>query len=241
MTWDDICSKINSTYGRDYSGHKYKYDFFLEALKYVGVRPVDYLEIGSFEGVSLVVVGSILRAQDRLGHLVSIDPYFSDGYMLYAPPVGQPQRKYMSTPETMRGALNLYQQFELKVDLMHCTSTDGFRDLLCRGQLFDVIFVDGNHDGLWPFCDAAMALQLLRKNGLLCVDDTQWPDVAPVAAVLERYLRPVHRTGNQIAFSFDEITNARAKGTHIPGKISVVIGSLKRSPLAGIARRIVRR
>ena len=38
-------------------------------------RGVDYLEIGSERGHSMTMVGTLLRAQGRLGQLVSVDPY----------------------------------------------------------------------------------------------------------------------------------------------------------------------
>jgi hypothetical protein len=37
---------------------------------------VDYLEIGSCQGVSMGVIGSVLRSPGALGKLTSIDPYF---------------------------------------------------------------------------------------------------------------------------------------------------------------------
>ena len=41
---------------------------------------IDYLEIGSAQGLSMSLIGFHLKQLDRLGTLVSIDPYLRNGY-----------------------------------------------------------------------------------------------------------------------------------------------------------------
>lgn len=198
--WPEICDLISRVYGKDYRGHAYKYEFFAHALRHFSHSgKVDFLEIGSFEGVSLVTVASILRNQTKLGRICSVDPYYPHGY-LETPPSQATSHK-MSTSETMRRTFDLYRAFGLKVEHLRLTSQQALLKLANSGAHFDLIFVDGIHEGLWPFIDAAYSLSLLRDGGLLCLDDIEWPDVRPVAEMLERHCDVVTKTATQIALA----------------------------------------
>jgi len=199
--WSDIRDIINDTYKGDFDEQSYKYEFFKNITDFFADRTaVDFLEIGSYQGVSLVIVAHILRSAGKLGRIVSIDPYFPEGY-LETPPLRGTHRMD-STPATMSAALELYRRFDLSVELIQQTSEVGARALLNSGREFDMIFVDGNHERLHPLVDTSLSILLLKERGLLCLDDVRWPDVAPVAELCSRHMTPVFYGRSQIALTF---------------------------------------
>ncbi|HEY4114614.1 MAG TPA: class I SAM-dependent methyltransferase [Rhizomicrobium sp.] len=151
---------------------------------------VDYLEVGSFKGASLLVIASILRALGKLGDIVSIDPYFAEGYE-QTPPFKNDTIVMRSTESTMRSALRLYDAAGLKVALLRDTSANAMVELMKQGRKFDFLYIDGNHEQLHPMVDTSLGLQLLRPGALLMLDDANWPDVKPVARLCRLHLKPV--------------------------------------------------
>lgn len=198
--WESICRTINTTYGRDYQSHKYKYDFFKNIIPFFATTPsVDYLEIGAFEGVSLLTVASLLRSQNKLGDIVAVDPYFPDGY--FESPPGRQTLWKRSTPTTMANAERLFKAAQIRVDIVREVSAVALSQLLHAGRQFDMIFVDGNHETLNPMIDTSLAILLLKQGGLLCLDDINWVDVKPVAAICSAHMTLEFQTDTQIAFS----------------------------------------
>lgn len=197
--WERICKALSDTYGRNYNGHAYKFDFFSKIPAHIGGDgPVNFLEIGSYEGVSLLTVAYILRSAGRLGEIVSVDPYYPDGY--FETPPGQQRLWKNSTSETMEGVLKLYANSNLSVELIRASSNEALPSLLAKGRKFDIIFVDGMHEGLAPLIDISLSLLLLRDNGILCLDDVTWRDVKPLADLCEKHMTLAFRTKTQMAF-----------------------------------------
>ena len=65
--WSDIRDIINDTYKGDFDEQSYKYEFFKNITDFFADRTaVDFLEIGSYQGVSLVIVAHILRSAGKL-------------------------------------------------------------------------------------------------------------------------------------------------------------------------------
>jgi predicted O-methyltransferase YrrM len=58
-----------------------------------------------------------------------------------------------------------------RVTAMKGDSTDQLAELIRRGETFDFIYVDGSHTCLDCYADIIMAWQLLRRGGVLAVDD----------------------------------------------------------------------
>jgi predicted O-methyltransferase YrrM len=58
----------------------YSFQTAIEAVSKTSNR-INYLEIGSALGASLSLIALILRGHNLLGKLVSIDPYFEEGYI----------------------------------------------------------------------------------------------------------------------------------------------------------------
>lgn len=120
-------------------------------------RPVRCLEIGSHEGRSAVWI-----AQHLLSHpeatLTCIDTW----------PDADAERRFdANIAETGRGT----QVRKLKVD--------SWPGLLTQSTGFDIIYIDGSHEGRDVLTDAILAFRLLRSGGLLIFDD--YENVPPSA------------------------------------------------------------
>ena len=153
-------------------------------------RPVDYLEIGSFMGVSTVVFATALRRRGALGRIVCLDPYFDNGYVETLPWLGEPVVKD-STPHVMAKASQLYASCGFDVYMNRQESRTGLQAIISGGKKFGLVFIDGNHEGLNPLCDLALSLCVIAPGGFIVLDDVTWPDVAPVKALCDRHLIPV--------------------------------------------------
>jgi predicted O-methyltransferase YrrM len=175
-------------------------DSIVERLAKVKNR-VDFLEIGSFMGVSNVVFGSTLRRHGVLGSMVSIDPYYEGGYLETVPWRQQdgPVR-HESDVNTMRKALLLYKECGFDVRLIRVASKEGLCRLLLEQAQFDLIFVDGDHEGLAPMTDVAFSLCLLRPDSYIILDDSFWPDIRPVRGLCEKHLIEIGAEGSKVCY-----------------------------------------
>jgi predicted O-methyltransferase YrrM len=118
-----------------------------------------YLEIGSYEGRSVCWVAENLREVPK-AELHCVDIW------------GNPKVE-------ARFDANIADEptiFKHKKPSMHWLA-----EALGRGERFDVIYVDGDHQAKSALLDAAMAWPLLRKGGVMVFDDYPWrhPEGAP--------------------------------------------------------------
>jgi hypothetical protein len=155
---------------------------------------LDYLEIGSCQGLSMSVVGLLLRGSGRLGTLTSIDPYFEGGYIEgeHGPYLNPLQVAVNKT--TRDSACRLYRTLELEVELRETTSLNGLVALIAEGRKFDVVYIDGAHEALWPVVDFGLSVAVLRENGVIILDDHMWPDVEPLKTLCDQYATKVQET-----------------------------------------------
>jgi len=156
---------------------------FEKAIQHLGdrcSRPIRYLEIGSCQGLSMSIIGRLLFRYTGIRTLVSVDPYFPGGYSeggrsLEGVPVAQPIDK-----TTRDKALALYRTLDLPVDLREKTSTSALEELIRNEARFDLVYIDGSHEGMVPLVDCGLCWPLLTSDGVLMLDDHYWPDVHPV-------------------------------------------------------------
>lgn len=120
--------------------------------------PVRYMEIGSFEGGSLVFVHALLKGQVRM---TAIDP-FAD----YSEVDGEMSRTYARFVANVE-AIGATEA----VRVLKGRSIDHLPKLIDAGEKFDLIFIDGSHANLDVMIDAALAWQLLARRGLMIFDD----------------------------------------------------------------------
>lgn len=148
------------------------------------VDRIDYLEIGSAQGLSMGVIGALLQNLGALGTVISIDPYFEDGY-------NEARALVLVNKESRNGALSLYEALGLEVRLIEKTSYEGLRQLLDEKAKFHLIYIDAYHSGLNPTIDFSLAYQLLHENGIIMLDDHVWPDVASIKRLCDRHCEKV--------------------------------------------------
>lgn len=112
-------------------------------------RPVRCLEIGSHEGRSAVWITQQLLSHPSAS-LTCIDTW----------PDAEAERRFdANIAETGRTP----QVRKLK--------TDSWRGLLNQGMGFDLIDIDGSHEGRQVLEDAILAFRVLKHSGLLIFDD----------------------------------------------------------------------
>lgn len=125
-----------------------KWEKFLKELKN---KPVNCLEIGSYEGRSgLWLHDNILTHPDS--HLTMIEP----GYSGVTPTL----------------ELNLSICDSDKISLLHLDS----RDICISDSMnsFDLIYIDGSHSAHDVIRDGCICFELLKVGGILCFDDYNW-------------------------------------------------------------------
>ena len=165
-----------------------------------GGAPIDYLEIGSAQGHSMALMGTLLQQRNRCGALVSIDPYFAGGYR---EGTGGPHRReyHLNVGKEMRDtALRVYGALGLEVEHIEATSQEALPRLLRDGRSFDLALIDGCHEGLVPLMDVGTALHMLRVGGIIILDDRDWDAVAPLDRLLEKELDRVASTTKMAAY-----------------------------------------
>jgi len=157
-------------------------------------RPIDYLEIGSCQGVSMALIGGLLRRRNVLGSLLSIDPYFESGYVEGEAGPYEHADAITVNKQTKTAAQRLYSQLGLTVELLELTSTSGLRQLIRQSRTFDLIYIDGSHEGLLPTTDFGLSNAVIRSGGVLVLDDHMWPDVQPIKQLCDRHATKVQET-----------------------------------------------
>jgi predicted O-methyltransferase YrrM len=163
-------------------------------------HPVRYLEIGSNRGLSMAVVSLILQDTGRLVSATSIDPYFASGYDegLSGPYL---HLNHVQIDKRVRDlALDLYVDLGIAVELIEMTSRDGLRHLIASDRTFDLIYIDGSHEALNPAADFGLSLACLASEGMIILDDHQWPDVAPIKTLCDLHCDPVWITWKTAAY-----------------------------------------
>lgn len=152
-----------------------------------GRATVDYMEIGSCQGLSLSLIALLLRDRNQAGTIVSLDPYFEQGY-----DEGEtgPYGNKLHVPidkSTKSCAFRLYEGLGLDVELVEAMSMEGLRRLIHADRRFDLIYIDGSHERFWPAVDFGMCCALLRDGGIIILDDHLWPDVEPIRQLCDKH------------------------------------------------------
>jgi predicted O-methyltransferase YrrM len=142
-----------------------KPNFERHLSRYIG-KPVNFLEIGSFEGRSAIwFLDNILTHDDA--RLTCIDCW-----------------KDTNNYHTF---INNIADHQHKVEVIVEESVKALRKL---DDQFDFIYIDADHRGYHPLEDAVLAWPLLKQHGVLCFDDYGWlqADVTiPIDAFLSVY------------------------------------------------------
>lgn len=130
-------------------------------------KPINYLEIGSFNGSS-VIDFSLIFGVNKKSKLYCIDTW-SD---------------YDEYPEYKNLNNKNYDIFKKNIEINKLTdkviTLRGFsqeRIPELNDNFFDVIYIDGNHETKYVLRDGELALKKLKKNGYMIFDDYNWDTV----------------------------------------------------------------
>lgn len=161
---------------------------------------IDYLEIGSAQGISMSFIGSMLKELSCLGDLISIDPYFDSGYQEGAKGVWNKNIQVEINKTTRDKALKLYESLKLGVELIEKPSVIGLKELLSQSRKFHLIYIDGSHEGLIPALDFGLSCQLLHEGGIIMLDDHHWPDVKAIKCLCDKHCKKIDESWKVAAY-----------------------------------------
>jgi predicted O-methyltransferase YrrM len=174
---------------------------------------ISYLEIGSANGISMALIGRLIKKRwSGNPRLVSIDPYFADGFVEGARgPVGREFRVSIDKAAKAR-ARALYARCGVDVELIEQTSTQALTGLIAAGDRFDLIYIDGGHEGLQPMIDFGLCVPLLKANGIIMLDDhLEWPDVTPVKALCDLHAVKIAESLKVAAYAIERPVGANCE------------------------------
>lgn len=138
------------------------------------------LEIGSFEGKSTVwFIDNLLKHQNST--ITCIDPWMnfyqnSDSFKSYKPETKtQSGVDYIKDDIKGRFLYNINESdYPNKVNIIQGMSYSELPDLINQNNMYDIIFIDGNHTSPFVLTDAVMSWYLLKQNGIMIFDDYLW-------------------------------------------------------------------
>lgn len=145
--------------GREGAGAKYSFgqDFVARAIPvwteifaaYRGKKNLRYLEVGVYEGRSFVwVLDNVLT--DPSSEAWAVDLFHRPFYNTFL-------RNLLAGKHTLKTRIRRGDSRAILPTL--------------PAAYFDIIYIDGNHEGQYVLSDAVMAWQLLKDGGLLIFDD----------------------------------------------------------------------
>lgn len=130
-------------------------------------RPVNALEIGSFEGYSAVWMLQNLLLHPK-SHLTCVDPFTGN----------EEHSEEQISPIYKLFVRNVLFNHGEKVTLVKDFSYNALRNPSISSQLFDFIYIDGDHHVTSCLEDAILAFRLLRVGGIMIFDDYAWDQVS---------------------------------------------------------------
>lgn len=128
------------------------------------VKPIKYLEIGTFYGANAISVHQTYAAHPQ-SEIHCIDPWLDyDDYSEY---IGEQQNIYT---QCMKNLLNTkcMDKFTIHRGFSH-KIIPSFAD-----DYFDIIYIDGNHEPDFIIEDAVLSFRKLKAGGMLIFDDYGW-------------------------------------------------------------------
>ena len=127
-------------------------------------KAINYLEIGTFYGANLLSVANTYCSHTN-SKLFCIDPWIDyDDYP-----------EYKNTQEnTYKTFLNNVKKsgYKDKIIINRGYSRDILNEL--DDEMFDIIYIDGNHEPEYVMEDAVLSFRKLKKGGILIFDDYGW-------------------------------------------------------------------
>lgn len=138
-------------------------------------KQINFLEIGSFEGESTVwFIENVLTNENS--KITCIDPWTkynqdNDSFNSY----NKETTEWDFSNHKKTFLYNIKETgFEHKVSVIEGLSHEQLPILINNGEIYDVIYIDGNHTSAFVLTDAIMSWFLLKKGGMMIFDDYLW-------------------------------------------------------------------
>ena len=171
-------------------------------------KKFDYLEIGSFEGISALYI----LENHPYAKLVCVDPWFQ-----LSPNSGT------SEGYEHLNMLNIENNFNSNLSLFHdrykkykAKSDDFF---LKNEKEFDVIYVDGSHIAHDVLNDCISSWKILKNNGIMILDDYFWQNYKEIeknpATAINQFLDSIPNEFKIIKLSKFQLSIKKCKMTKL--------------------------
>jgi len=206
---EEVKSKAVEIYGNNWNYYSdalrtevlKNFEDCIEALKKQNLNHVNYLEIGSAQGISMSLNSLLISNFFKSFSTTSIDPYFEDGYKEGAECVTKKEDHIHINQDTKFSAFKLYKSLKLNVEHIESISFDGLIKLLNEKRKFNYIYIDGFHENFVPMQDLALCIELLEPNGIVLLDDHQsWEDVGFLKFICEKNMIKISESWKIVAY-----------------------------------------
>lgn len=135
---------------------------WLERMSYFKDVQTHALEIGSYEGRSACwILDNILI--HPLSDIICVDVWDGTDKTL--------GKKTVRAKQTFLNNTKFYKD---KIDVIELDSLRALTGLIVDKESFDLIFIDGDHEGYSALTDLVLSWPLLKVGGWLVFDDYQW-------------------------------------------------------------------
>lgn len=154
---------------------------FAAAIEFIGKKfgQIKYLEVGVNKGISSLAVHLLAREMNFQCTIVGVDPYFEEGYVEGV--------KRDINKATRDKTLKFLGDNGVNFDLIESTSNAAFLNFIRSESSFNLIYIDGCHEKLFPLVDVGSYVNLLEKDGIFMIDDYFWRDVYQIKHLFDRY------------------------------------------------------
>lgn len=140
-------------------------EHWLKRLGHLKDTPIRFLEIGCYEGRSTCwLLDNLLTHKDS--YITCIDPW--DGK---DPCLGEQTKIAYNTFRN-----NTIGYGKSKVVVIRDESYEQLLYMNVASNKFDIVFIDGNHEGYNALGDLILSWPLVKPNGWLIMDDYHWSD-----------------------------------------------------------------
>lgn len=140
-------------------------------------RPASFLEIGVYRGQTLSLMALLAQRAQAKCHLCGISPFSQ---------AGDAVSKYKEIPDYYQDTLRNFQVFALPhPQLVKAYSTDLEAAAVIQSRLWDIAYIDGNHDYEVARADWELCSVNIKVGGLVVLDDS---------AITSPYAPPIFAT-----------------------------------------------
>ena len=128
------------------------------------LKPQSFLEIGVYRGQTSSLAALLQREFNIHGKITCISPFL---------PVGDNVSTYRSDVDYQSDTLNNFKHFDLPEPiLIKAYSNDSVAIEKIQSQLWDAIYIDGNHEYAIAKQDWLVCSENLRLGGIIVLDDS---------------------------------------------------------------------